>query len=386
MRVEETAVVVVGAGVAGLTVASLLRRAGVDCVVVERRTRERVEARQRAGVLDFAAERVFVEAGLGAVVEGFGRAGVVEFRVDGVPRVFDAARYGPVGVLMPQQVLVRRLLARFLADGGDVRFGVADVALHGLEERPWVTYGGGGVRVDARYVAGCDGARGVGRAAAVAAGATVHRFADEVGWITVSTGSPPPARPVIAVSRLGFAAHFGRGGAASRFYLECAPGEDLAAWDDERVWRELRARLADPGLVGGPVVEKAVIDAHSFVLEPMSRGRLFLVGDAAHVVPPMGGKGMNLAVADAGVLARALVAAVLEGDEGPSREYSDTCLRRVWTDQEFSRWMTEMVFHGSAEATAGPFRHRVARARLDRLFTSRAAAESFAHLMAGTDG
>ncbi|WP_308258582.1 4-hydroxybenzoate 3-monooxygenase [Saccharothrix obliqua] len=382
--------VVVGAGVAGLTVANLLHRNGVDCVVLERRSREHVERRQRAGVLDHTAEQVYVRAGLDDLLTGVPRSGLLEFRVDGVSRLFDADRHtgGRTGKLMPQQVLVRRLMAAFADGGGDLRFEAGEVALHDVDgDRPHVTYrtaDGVAHRLDARYVAGCDGFQGVSRAAVPPDAVTTYRHAEDVGWFTVLTDSPPPRHPLMALSRHGFAAHFGRGPGASRFYLQCPPGDDLASWTDERVWRELRLRLADPDLPTGPVVEKALIDARSFVVDPMAHGRLFLVGDAAHIVPPMGGKGMNLAIADADVLAGALTAAVRDGDDGPLRDYSATCLRRVWNDQEFSRWLGEVVFHGADPRTAGEFRWRLARARIDRIFTSPAAARAFAELMAGT--
>ncbi|MBB4965517.1 4-hydroxybenzoate 3-monooxygenase [Saccharothrix violaceirubra] len=386
-----TTVVVIGAGVAGLTVANLLRRTGIDCVVLERHNRDHVERRQRAGVLDFAAEQVYVRAGLDdRLLAGAPASGSLEIRVDGVSRLFDAAAHtdGRAGRLLPQQVLVRRLIETFVDSGGDLRFDSADVRPHDIDgDRPYVTYldaNGHAQRLEADYVAGCDGFHGVSRSVVPPDALTTYRHAEDVGWFTVLTDSPPPKYPLLALSRHGFAAHFGRGPHASRFYLQCPPGDDLDAWTDERVWRQLRLRLADDTLPDGPVVEKAVIDARSFVVDPMSYGRLFLVGDAAHIVPPMGGKGMNLAIADADVLAHALHAAVRNGDDGPLRAYSATCLRRVWNDQEYSRWLSDMVFHGADQSTAGPFHWHLARSRLDRIFTSTNAARAFADLMAGT--
>lgn len=386
-----TDVVVVGAGVAGLTVACLLRQAGVGCVVLERDSRPRMEQRQRAGVLDHQAEQVYVRSGLGArLLAGAPPMGFLEIRVDGAGRLFDAAGHtgGKAGLLLPQQLLVRRLLALFLDGGGDLRFEVAGVALHDLTGAgPSVTYrdtAGAAHRIDCRYVAGCDGFHGVSRASVPPDALRTYQFVDDVGWFTALTDTAPPAHPLFAVSRHGFAAHFGRGPGASRFYLQCQVGEDLATWPDERVWQQLRLRLADDDLPAGPIREKAVIDSRSIVHDPMGYGRLFLVGDAAHLLTPMGGKGMNLAITDADVLAPALAAAIRDGDERPLAGYSRTCLRRVWNDQEYGRWLTETLFHGADMATAGPFRWHLARSRIDRLLTSDGAAKALAELMAGT--
>jgi p-hydroxybenzoate 3-monooxygenase len=387
---EETTVAIVGAGPSGLTLANLLRAEGIGCVVVERRSRAYVEQRQRAGVLEHRAARMFEEWGLADRVLQDSRVdGVQEFRVDGEPRFLPVAELagGRFGRILPQQFLVQRLIAAFLADGGDLRFGCADVTLDGLDtERPAVTYrdeAGAAHRVEADYVAGCDGFHGVSRRSIPEGEQTVYTYDHGIGWFTVLADVPPPRHPTFAVSAHGFAAHFPRGPRSSRFYLQCAPGEDLGAWDEERIFTQLRLRIGDPGLPAGAVLEKAVVDMRSFVADPMSYGRLFLVGDAAHIITPMGGKGMNLALADAEVLARAVRAAVRDGDRQPLRDYSRVCLDRTWSYQEYSRWMTEMLHDSGDPATSGPFRHRIARARLDRLFTSSHAGGLFAELMAG---
>ena len=389
---ESTTVVVIGAGPAGLTVANLLRRSGVDCVVLERQTREYVAQRQRAGIVEPRAVRMFDSWGLAdQVLGGVPSDGVLEIRVEGESHLVtgDDGSEGPGARICPQQVLVQKLTAAYLADGGDLRFEAADISLHDLTgDRPTVRYraADGTLRAIAcAFVAGCDGDHGISRATVPDGVLTAHAFDHGIGWLTVLADAPPPARPLLAVSGQGFAAHFPRGPLSSRYYLQCPPDDPPDAWPEARVWDALRTRLGDPALTSGPITDREIFRLRSLVHDPMQYGRLFLVGDAAHIVSPMGGKGMNLALYDADLFARAVRDSVRGHDDTGLRTYSERCLRRVWNDQEFSHWMTRTL-HDAGDATrSGPFHRGLARARLDRLFTSPAAARAFAELMVGRD-
>lgn len=390
MARESTSVVVVGAGPAGLTVGNLLRRCGISCVVLERQPPARVMGRQRAGVVEYRAVRMFEEWGLADRLIGDAPSDeILEIRVDGNSRLLgqDEGNASRRMILCPQQVFVRRSIEVFLAEGGDLRFEVADVALDGLDTgRPAVTYrDGAGVRheIDCEFIAGCDGDHGISRASVPAGVLSVYAYDHGIAWLSVLADAPPPQHPLLAVSPYGFAGHFARGPQTSRFYLQCGLTDQVPDWPDERVWQQVRARLGAADLPTGPITDREVFRLRSVVYDPMAYGRLLLLGDAAHIIAPLGGKGMNLALHDAEVFVRAIRGVVRDGDHTALQSYSRDCLRRVWNYQEFSRWLTETLHDAGDDSQVGPFRRQLARARLDRLSNSPSAAQAFADLLAG---
>ncbi|MEE1833299.1 4-hydroxybenzoate 3-monooxygenase [Streptomyces sp. SP17KL33] len=389
---ERTPVVIVGAGPAGLTVGNILRAASVDCVVLETESRAFIERRPRAGFLEEWAVRALQGRGLAdRLVERAPVHTEFEFRFAGERRRFPYTEItGHHHYVYPQPLLVTDLVREY-ADvrGGDIRFGVRDVELHDIDgERPSVSYvdPATGERhvLACEFVAGCDGARGVTRAALPAEHATVARHDHGVGWLALLAEAPPSSDCVVlGVHSRGFAGHMARSPEVTRYYLEVPAGDDPANWPDDRVWSELHTRLAAPGarpLTEGPLVEKRVLDMHNYVTEPMAYGRLYLAGDAAHLVAPIAAKGMNLALHDALLLADALIAHLGKGDDSGLRGYSDACLRRVWHYQEFSQWLAELL-HGPS--SGDPFRAGAATARLRRVLGSPAAASTFAELFIG---
>ncbi|MGA5318406.1 4-hydroxybenzoate 3-monooxygenase [Streptomyces pseudogriseolus] len=385
-------VVVVGAGPAGLTVGCVLRAAGVDCLVLETGTREFIEERPRAGVIEEPVVHGLERRGLaGNLLERARRDTACEFRFDGERHRFGFHELtGRHHWVYPQQFLVSDLVREY-ADvrGGAVRFGVRDVRLHGLDgDRPSVSYvcpeSGRREVVACDFVAGCDGARGVTRAA-VAGRARVARHDYGIGWLALLAEAPPSAgRVLFGCHPDGFAGQMPRSPEVTRYYLQCPPGDDPENWPHERVWTELRRRLGAAGaepLTEGRLIEKRVLDMHDYVTEPMAFGRLYLAGDAAHLVAPIAAKGLNLALHDAFALGDALAARLLKGDGTGLAGYSESCLRRVWDYQEFSQWLSEL-YHGGAGGD--PFRAGTALARLRRLFSSPAAAAAFAERYLGT--
>ncbi|MBT3153957.1 4-hydroxybenzoate 3-monooxygenase [Streptomyces sp. CHD11] len=386
-------VVIVGAGPAGLTVAAILRAAGLDCLVLETETREFIERRPRAGVIEEWAVRGLQRRGLAAnLLERAELHTACEFRFGGERHRFAYRELsGSHHWVYPQPLLVTDLVREY-ADvrGGHIRFGVRDVRLHDPDgDRPSVSYvcpaSGRREVVACEFIAGCDGARGVTRASLVPGRARVARHDYGIGWLALLAEAPPSADCVLfGCHPDGFAGQMPRSPEVTRYYLQCPPGDDPENWPNERVWAALRRRLGAAGAAPpaeGRLIEKRVLDMHDYVTEPMAFGRLFLAGDAAHLVAPIAAKGLNLALHDAFLLGDSLVARLTEGDGTALAGYSAECLRRVWDYQEFSQWLSEL-YHGGA--AGDPFRAGTTLARLRRLFTSPSAAASFAEQYLGT--
>ena len=386
---ESTTVVIVGAGVAGLTLGTLLQRDGIDCVIVEKHSRAYVEQRQRAGVLDTRAVRMFRAWGLAdRVVGGVPTEPVLNFRVDGETRslALQADDHGD-GRFCPQQVVVRNLIDVFLGDGGDLRFG-AEVTVENVagDGHPRVRYrdDAGEARViGCEFLAGCDGDRGVSRAAIPSGVLTRHAHEYGYAWLTVLAEVPANHQSMMALHPRGFAGQFARGPHASRFYLQCPLDSDPAEWPDERIWAEIETRFGEPMAARGPITSTRLVPLRGVVHSPMSHGRLYLLGDAAHIVPPMSAKGMNLALHDAEAFANAVVRHQKDHDSSLLDGYSSTCLDHVWNYQAFATWWTDLVHNAGDASHQGEFRHRVARADFERLFTSGSANRLFSEFIAG---
>ena len=347
-----TQVGIVGAGPAGLVLAHLLHLEGIDSVVLESRSREHVEHRIRAGVLEQGTVDLLNEIGLG---ERMRREGLVH---EGIELQFAGRRHridfpaltgGRRITVYGQQEVVKDLIAARLNTGRPLLFEVGDVTVDDLEsDSPAIRFShdGDGVELRCDVVAGCDGYHGVCRDSIPNGVLTAYARDYPFGWLGILAAAPPSNEELIyAYHERGFALHSMRTPTLTRLYLQCRPDEDLAEWPDERIWDELDRRLGLEGwtLNHGEIVEKGVTGMRSHVVEPMQHGRLFLAGDAAHIVPPTGAKGLNLAVADVHLLARALAEWYVSGDETLLERYSDDALRRVWRAEHFSWWMTSML-------------------------------------------
>jgi p-hydroxybenzoate 3-monooxygenase len=385
-----TQVGIVGAGPAGLTLSQLLYRAGIESVVIESRSREYVERRIRAGVLEQRTLELLRDAGVGARAD---REGIVH---GGIHLQFAGERHhvpmreltGRSIVIYGQTEVVKDLIAARVEAGLPLLFEVDDVSVHDLDTaRPCVRFShfGEARELECDFVAGCDGFHGVCRESIPAGVLTTFERDYPFGWLGILAQVPPSMDELVYVHHeRGFALLSLRGPERSRYYLQVAADEDLGGWPDERIWAELRARTALDGwtLHEGPILEKGVTGTRSFVAEPMRHGRLFLAGDAAHIVPPTGAKGLNLAIADVRVLAEALVDHYAGGGDGLLDAYSRECLRRVWRAEHFSWWMTSML-HRLPGHDAFDFRLQLSQLRY--VTTSEAAARSLAENYVGLE-
>ena len=385
-----TQVGIVGAGPAGLLLAHLLTRQGIDCVVVEARARAYVEQRVRAGVLEQGTVDLLVASGVGDRLrrEGLVHHGI-ELRFGGRGHRIDmtALTGGRAITVYGQQEVVNDLIAARLDAGGPILFEAADVAVAGLEgPAPAIRFRHAGAprTLECDFIAGCDGFHGICRGAVPAGVLRTFERAYPFAWLGILAAAPPTHDELIyAHHDAGFALYSMRSPEVTRLYLQVAPDEDLARWPDERIWSELHTRLETTDgwrLQEGRILERGVTGMRSFVTEPMQHGRLFLAGDAAHIVPPTGAKGMNLAIADVNALACALAAHYADGTDTALERYSATCLARVWRAEHFSWWMTSML-HRFPDAD--DFQHKLQRAQLEYVVSSRAAATSLAENYVG---
>ncbi|MCX7932844.1 MAG: 4-hydroxybenzoate 3-monooxygenase [Rhodovarius sp.] len=385
-----TQVGIIGAGPAGLLLGRLLQRAGIDNVILEARSRAYVEGRIRAGLLEQGSVETLTEAG---VADRLHREGLVhegiELRFDGESLRIDlAALTGRRVTIYGQQEVVKDLIAARLADGLPLYFEAEEVAVAEIDSaRPTITWqqGGQARRLECDVIAGCDGFHGICRQAIPPGLLTVYERSYPFAWLGILAEAPPASQELIyARHREGFALATMRSARLSRLYLQCAPEEDLSLWPDRRIWEELHRRLARRGLPSevqeGPIIQRGVTAMRSFVAEPMRHGRLFLAGDAAHIVPPTGAKGMNLAIADVRVLAAALEEFFRGRGERLMEQYSRICLERVWKVQRFSWWMTQLLHRFDA---ADAFEHRVQTAEFAYLRESEAAQRSLAENYVG---
>ncbi len=383
----DTQVGIVGAGPAGLLLAHLLHLEGIESVVLEDRSREYVEHRVRAGVLEQGTVDTLKESGVG---ERMVRQGAVheglELRFGGKGHRIPMAELtgGRAITVYGQQEVVKDLIQARLNAGRPLHFEVDDVRVDAVAATVRYRHEGAEHELRCRAVAGCDGFHGVCRDA-IPAGVLTERTREyPFGWLGILAEVAPSTEELIyARHERGFALHSLRSPELSRLYIQVDPSDDIAEWPDERIWQDLHTRLArDDGwtLQEGPVIEKGITPMRSFVVEPMQHERLYLAGDAAHIVPPTGAKGLNLAVADVRALAAGLTAWLKRGDETGLHAYSDTCLRRTWRVQQFSWWMTSMLHRfPDADAVQG----RLQLAELEYVVSSRAAATMLAENYTG---
>jgi p-hydroxybenzoate 3-monooxygenase len=388
---NRTQVGIIGAGPAGLLLAHLLRLEGVESIVLETRTREEIEATIRAGVLEQGTVNILNETGVGERMmrEGAVHHGIT-LRFAGRNRRIDLAGLtgGRSIMVYAQHEVIKDLVKARLDAGAPVEFGVKQVTLQDLDgEAPKVRFrdaAGELCELGCDFVAGCDGFHGISRPAMPSRRRHEFARAYPFGWLGILVEAPPSTEELIyAHHERGFALVSTRSPQIQRLYVQCEPEDRIEHWPDERIWEELRARLATLDgwqLKEGRIFQKGIVAMRSFVVEPMQYGRLFLAGDAAHIVPPTGAKGLNLAVADVRVLARALTAHYRDQRNDLLAQYSATALRRVWRAEHFSWWMTSMLHRFHDET---PFQHRLQLAELDYVTSSKAKATTLAENYVG---
>jgi p-hydroxybenzoate 3-monooxygenase len=385
-----TQVGIVGAGPAGLVLSHLLHLQGIESIVVEAASQKYVEERVRAGVLEQGTVDLLKEMGVGERLsrEGLFHGGI-ELRFGGKRHRIDFRELtGGKGVtIYAQHEVIKDLIAARLAAKGQIIFEAAEASVADLEgERPRIRFQNDGEtrEISCDFIAGCDGFHGICRGSIPGGVLREYERIYPFGWLGILAQAPPSSKELIyAYHHRGFALLSMRSTEVSRLYLQCAPEEEIGGWSDERIWEELHKRLETTDgwkLAEGPIFQKGVTGMRSFVVEPMQFGKLFLAGDAAHIVPPTGAKGLNLAVADVRVLARGLEEFYRRRKTELLEKYSETCLRRVWKVQRFSWWMTSMLHRFE---TDNAFDERRQLAELDYVTSSRAGAQTLAENYVG---
>jgi p-hydroxybenzoate 3-monooxygenase len=380
-----TQVAIIGAGPAGLLLAHLLYLRGIESVVLEARSQEYVENRVRAGVLEHQSVDILNAAGVGArmMKEGLLHHGIFLNFAGESHRIDFEELTGRAVMIYGQQEVVKDLIAARLGVRQPLHFEVDAVSVRDFEtDSPRVSYkiDGKEQTLECDFIAGCDGFHGICRASIPSSQLSVFERVYPFAWLGILAEMPPASEELIyANDDRGFALLSMRSPTVSRLYLQCTPDEDVEDWSDSRIWDELRSRLHFQ-VPSGPVLQKSITPMRSFVAEPMRFGRLFLAGDAAHIVPPTGAKGMNLAIADVQILAQGLEGFYREGSTKGLDTYSSACLSRVWKVQRFSWWMTSLLHRFDDET---PFDHRRQLAELEYIVSSRAAAQSLAENYVG---
>ena len=392
MAAIRTQVGIVGAGPAGLVLSHLLHLENVESVVLESHSRSYVEERVRAGVLEQGTVDLLNQTGVGErmMEHGLVHHGIELQFARGRHRIdFQALTGGKSIMVYAQNEVLKDLIKARLAAGGLILFDVEDVQIHnfgGSSNQPRITFrkAGASEELTCDFIGGCDGFHGICRPSIPPGVLSVFERTYPFAWLGILAEAPPSSEELIyAHHSHGFALLSMRSPTISRLYLQCQPDEDIDNWSDERIWQELHTRLETADgwkLTEGPVLQKGITGMRSFVVEPMQYGKLFLAGDSAHIVPPTGAKGLNLAVADVRLLAQALVEFYRSGNRQLLERYSESCLRRVWKVQRFSWWMTSML-HRFADDN--PFDQRRQLAELDYVTSSRAASETLAENYVG---
>ncbi|HET9716710.1 MAG TPA: 4-hydroxybenzoate 3-monooxygenase [Pseudolabrys sp.] len=382
-----TQVGIVGAGPAGLMLARLLHMQGIESIIIENRRRDYIEHRIRAGLIEHWAADLLCEVDVG---ERMRREGMlhwgINIAINGELHRIDFKRLVDKRVtIYGQQEVVKDLVAQHIKDGDPLLFEVDQVQIHDLTgDRPKITFTheARDKEISCDFIAGCDGFHGICRPSIPEGVLTAYEREYPFGWLGILSESPPPDHELIySYTDRGFALYTMRSPELARLYLQCAHDEEIENWPDSRIWEELHRRLGGARkLVEGKMLQKGITPMRSFVVEPMQFGRLFLAGDSAHIVPPTGAKGMNLAFADVVILSRAFDAYYKRRNPALLERYSETCLRRVWKAQRFSWWMTQ-IMHRFPDETA--FDHRRQQSDLDYLTSSKAASTALAEQYVG---